>query len=994
MSGGTSAAALRWARVCAVLDAILETGEEERPRILAEHCADDHSLRIEIETLLLAEARIGRRLETPLLERAGRLLANNVLQAAPTDHASGESIGPWRLIEELGRGGMGTVWLAERANGAFEQRVALKLLKRGLDSDAILNRFLAERRILARLAHPNIARLIDGGMTGAGRPYFAMELVSGEPITRWCDAAKLSVRERVQRFLSVIDAVQHAHGQLIIHRDLKPSNILVTTAGDAKLLDFGIAKLLDHAGASADSATLTQLGWRMLTPEYAAPEQLRGEPVTTATDIYSLGVLLHELLTGRRPSPVQGDASSVETTTKPPPRPSGQIADAASLTRSTSAERLKRALRGDLDTILLRALHPEPERRYGSAEAFREDLRRYLDNQPINARPDSPWYRTRKFVIRNRAVVATTLTVVIALAVGLTIATWQAREARLQAQRADQIKEFLVKTFEAGSPLEWRGKEPTARDLLDAGTKRIDEELIGEPGLHAEMLAIIGALHLDQGHLDAAETLLRRALDERHRLFGEDHEAYADSLDKWSSLLFRKGKLKEAEQASAHSVAILQRRLGDDPRTAAALNRLSVIRLGLGNVDEAIRLHRQALAMYRRANGNDHVSVADSLRNLGSLLVEKEHYTEASPLFEEALAIYGKLYGIRSARYATGLNAQAILLHKQGKIERAATAYRQAAGIYQYAGDPGDYEDAINHYGLALCQLGRFGEAERNLRESVELLRRNRAAISRRLGIRLVSLGGCLTEAGRAAEAEPLLREGLATIERDVGPKHAWMPIALIKLAESLADLGRTEEASRLAEHALRLFRHQFGPDSARTADGLRILAGLRFESGERRTGVALANQAVQIMRSAHGPDHPRTAAAILELAKLELRIARDQQAERRLDRIIPIFDAAGDKPKALAARMLRGVALARLGHPLEGEKLLQYVAFERRRMYGTSNPKTVEAEAYLSACSASRKRSEERCLRENGLPILARAPDANHKAVPRLASTERTRPR
>lgn len=993
-AGGTPEAA-RWAQVCEVLDALLDAPPSDHARILDARCANDPSLRAEVQALLDAGLRADERLESPVLEWAGTLVEDPT--ETITDRSAGELIGPWRLIGELGRGGMGTVWLAERADGAFEQRVALKLLKRGLDSDAILGRFLAERQILARLTHPNIAHLIDGGVAMDGRPYFAMERVDGESITRWCDARQLPVRERLRLFLTVIDAVQYAHRQLVVHRDLKPSNILVTATGEVKLLDFGIAKLLDADAGRADSATLTQLGFRMLTPEYAAPEQLRGEAVTTATDVYALGVLLHELLAGKRPNPPKATAG--ESASRPTLRPSTQLADDAAQVRSTSVERLRRTLRGDLDTIMLRALHPEPDRRYGSAEALGEDLRRYLDGRTVNARPDSAWYRTRKFAARNRLAVAAGFAVALALAGGLLATAWQAREARLradeaeqQARRAEQVKQFLVRIFEAGGPQEWRGKEPTARDLLDAGAKRVDEELAGEPELHAEMLAVIGALYMDQGQYDRAEVLLKRSLDERRRLFGENHEAYAGSLNIWSSLLYEKGDLKNAEQAAIRTLVILRRQLGDHPQTAQALSALAAVRLDLGDSDGAIRLRREVLAMRRRTQGAMHVDVADASYLLGSLLVDRERYAEAGPLFEESLNIYKQLYGVQSVRYARGLNAQARLLYSQGKTEPAAAAYRQAADIYRQAGDIGNLEDAINHYGLALCRLGRFDEAERNLLESLDLARNNPAVISRKIGIRSVSLGGCLTEAGRLADAEPLLRQGLASVTHDVGVQHAWTAFARGKLAELLKERGRLTEAMALIEQAIGLFENQFGANNARAADSQRVLAGLQFAAGDRREGLALAQRTLQTLQQAHGLKHPWTAAAALDLAGLELQAGLEKQAEARLREVAPVFDAIGDKPKALTARMFRGAALARLGRSAEGEELLREALAERSQIYGANNIKTAEAEIYLGSCLAARGRIEEsRRLLERGRSAFIRQREADHQAA-RFATAELAR--
>lgn len=969
----------RWARIGAILDAVLAADAAERGRVLDMHCGGDAALRAEVEHLLGLQTLADARLEAPAW--AGALAAGADDAAVAPDHVAGERVGPWRLIEEIGRGGMGTVWRAERADGAYELEVALKLIRRGLDSDAILGRFLAERSILARLQHPNIARLIDGGVAGDGRPYFAMELAEGEPITAWCDRQRLPVRDRVRLLLAAIDAVQYAHQQLVVHRDLKPSNILVTAAGDVKLLDFGIAKVLDADAGAAEAATMTQFGLRMLTPEYAAPEQLRGEAVTTATDVYALGVILYELLAGQRPPPARGRTGvAADAPAGVVSRPSTQVSATAADLRTTTVERLRRRLRGDLDTIVLRALHEEPERRYRTAEALRGDLLRHLAGRPVQARPDSRWYRLRKFVARNRVAVAATVVVALSLAGGLATTVWQARKAELrareatrQARRAEEVKAFLIKVFESGGPREWRGKEPTARELLDAGAKRVDAELAENPQLQAEMQAIIGELYLDQGRLDRAEPLLRSSLDKRRGFAGDDAQGYADSLLKLGDLLYTAGNWEEARRTQTEALEIFRRTLGEHPRTAAALASLSLTELARGNAVEAIGLQRQALAIDRRTTGDASVRTADDMRTLAALLMDRGGFAEAEPLFRDALAVYRQLYGVRSVRYALGLNAQAMFLQKQGSLERAAAAYREAADIYREAGDPIDLEDAVSHQGAVLCTLGRFDEAERHLRESLELVRRNGAAPSR-IGIRSVSLGRCLAEAGRFAEGSALLRDGLAQVERDLGPEHAWTPIALTKYAEALADQGDAEAARPLAERACALFEQQLGPDSALGADCRRVLARVRFATGDRDAAVAEAQRAWQWLRDAHGARHPLAATAALDLAGLELQSGRDRDASMRLGEVVPVFEAIGDRPHALTARMLLGTASARLGRVDEAEKSLRDVLAARGDLYGPGNPKLAEAEIHLGSLLVRRgDAAEGRRLLDDARSIVDR---------------------
>jgi len=432
----------------------------------------DSELAQAVRGLLAADAAAGAFLESGASAYSPRL-------AAEADQPATRTVGPYVLRERLGRGGMGDVWVAERRDGQFEQRVALKLLKPGMDSDGIRRRFLQERQLLARLEHPNIARLLDGGTAADGRPFFVMELVEGVPITEFCRERDVSLEQRLTLVATCADAVAAAHRRLIVHRDIKPSHVLVTREGTVKLLDFGIARVLSDEG---DSAGLTRTEERVLTPRYAAPEQILGEPVTTATDAYALGAVLYELLTGgpphaREASSAAALASRVETETLEKPS-RAVLAGAAD---PLQARRISRRLEGDVDAIALKALRREPERRYPGAADLAEDLRRFLSEQRVEARPDTVVYRLRKFVRRHRAGVAAAVVIALALVAGLAATTWQAAVARANARRAERVQEFLVGMFRGSDPTQARGRDVTARELLTAGTRRVESDLRGEP---------------------------------------------------------------------------------------------------------------------------------------------------------------------------------------------------------------------------------------------------------------------------------------------------------------------------------------------------------------------------------------------------------------------------------------------------------------------------------------------------------------------------------
>ncbi|HZA93214.1 MAG TPA: serine/threonine-protein kinase, partial [Gemmatimonadales bacterium] len=470
-----------WVEVESLLDEVLELAAEERPAFLERIGARAPELRAEVEHWLRATERPDGFLD----ESGAEYVAPLVSATEEVRPAEGTRIGPYRIVGVAGHGGMGTVFLAER-DEPYHQRVALKLVRGAVAlDDHVVRRLVEERRILASLEHPHIARLVDGGVTEDGLPWFAMEYVEGQPIDQYCEQHSLQLHARLQLFLTVCDAVQFAHRNLVVHRDLKPSNILVTGDSEVKLLDFGIAKLLAE-GRSDEPVTET--GLRVLTLQYASPEQIRGDPIAVTSDVYSLGVLLYELLTGRRPYHGSGRSSQeIERAILllPPPRPSAVVADS----------RLARRLRGDLDIILLTALRKESERRYPSVERFASDIRRFLGGLPVSARPDSWGYRSGKFVRRHRLGMTAGVAVSLSLIGGLIGTTSQARVAERSAAKEREVKNFLVGLFKVSDPAQSRGQDISARELLDRGARRADSALAATPDLQSELLHVLGIIH-------------------------------------------------------------------------------------------------------------------------------------------------------------------------------------------------------------------------------------------------------------------------------------------------------------------------------------------------------------------------------------------------------------------------------------------------------------------------------------------------------------------
>jgi eukaryotic-like serine/threonine-protein kinase len=700
----------------------------------------------------------------------------------------GDLVGRYRVLREIGRGGMSVVYLAERADDAFHQRVALKVLDHAPRSRDARCRFEQERQILASLEHPNIARLLDGGVDGRGVPYIVMELVEGEPIDRYCDQQGLTVDERLALLQVVARAVAYAHRRLVVHRDLKPSNILVTAAGEVKLLDFGIAKLLDPEVAGPFAVPPTRTALRVLTPEYAAPEQVLGEPVTTASDVYQLGLILFELLTERRAHGVSSD-SLVElervVCTSEPPRPS----------RSASTPALRRRLAGDLDSIVLTALRREPDRRYASPADLAADLDRHLKGLPVTAREDGFVYRAGKFVRRNRLALLAAAAVAVSLVGGLGAALWQARAAGLESRKATEVKDFLVQIFAGTSPEETQGRPVTARALLDRGVGRI-AMLKEEPEVQAELLAVAGVSYRGLGVYDSAQPLLERSLRLHRRLHGERSLGTADVETSLAQLAFKQGDTKRAEAFHRAALATYRALLPEgDVRMADSLAGLGSCLLDYDRDDEAAVLLRQALDIRRKHSGGADPKIGEILNDLGMLRHRAMDLEGAERLYRQALTIQRLAYGPLHPEVTTPLHNLGALLKTRGRLVEAEKVFREVIALEQklYGGDHPTTADSWGYLGRVLRARGDLVGAEAAFRRSLAINRAKRDARHFATFGALHNLGNLLVSVGRAAEAEPLLREALAGRESLYGADYRKTKETRAALDECLAALGRRD---------------------------------------------------------------------------------------------------------------------------------------------------------------------------------------------------------
>ncbi|HEY3174463.1 MAG TPA: serine/threonine-protein kinase [Candidatus Polarisedimenticolia bacterium] len=932
----------------------LERPPEERRAFLDSRCSGSADLRAEIDSLIAAhEAR----------ERAGTFLGQIdrersavLLQEEPELEAAGRRVGPYRLLRELGRGGMGVVYLAERAEGGFQQNVAIKLLKRGMDSDAILKRFLRERQILAGLEHLNVARLLDGGVTDEGQPWFAMEHVDGVPITEYCRERQLDLRQRLRLFEESCRAVQYAHGKLIVHRDLKPSNMLVTAEGQLKLLDFGVAKLLGGPLAGDErSVTLTQTGIHPLTPEYAAPEQVRGEPVTTATDIYALGLVLYELLTGRRPYGGEGssrqDLARAACETEPPP-PSEA---------SDVPPRAARSLKGDLDAVVLKALRKEPQRRYASAEALARDIGRFLAGQPVEARPDSVAYRAGRFVGRHKVGVGAVTAAALSLLAGLIGTSWQAvvaaRErdrARLEAERAERVKEFLIDLFRASDPAESKGREVTAKELLERGTERIEKELSSQPAVQAELLYTMGVSFWSLGRLDRARTVEERSIEIARQAYGPEHPEVALGLDALGGILYASGQLEAAEETRRQALA-MRRRLfpADSPEVAESMANLGTVLVRRAKLDEAEPLLREALEIRQKRLGPEHPDTARSIMNLANVVQAKGDYASAARLHAQAVSLRRKLRGDQHPEVATALGSLGAALAATGDLQGAEAAHREALSIRRKVLGAEHPAVALNmlHLASVLHLEGDLEGAESMYREALALDRKLLGESHSDVAIALTNLARLLTDRARFEEAMPLFDQAVALHSRVTGADHPFLATTLENKAHALIVQGRSREALPLLERCLVIFRARYGPAHPQTASALEDVAEARADLGELAEAEGVFREALDLQRRARQEPHRDTVVTLLGLGQVLVRQGRAAEAEP------PLREALDQSEKVLPSTHWRqgdiqsvlGDCLRRLGKIDEARSLLRSGHDRLRESLGDTHPVTARARRRLA---------------------------------------------
>jgi len=850
----------RWRRIKEVFPTVLELPFEQRAAWLSSALPDDPSLAEEVKSLLAAH------------DSADDFYERGALAAVPTMRrklegaVEGMRVGPYRVLSELGRGGMGAVYLVLRDEPGFTQKVALKLIKRGMDTDEIVRRFFAERQILATLAHPNIARLFDGGSTPDGRPYFVMEYVEGRPITAYAAERRLTIEARLHLFLRVCRAVQHAHQSLVVHRDLKPANILVGAEGEPKLLDFGIAKLLDPSSFGG-LTVLTGLAPGPMTPEYASPEQRAGKPVTTATDVYGLGLLLYELLVGQRPQAMQG-------------KPSQALAASA----DADKKRLARRVAGDLDTIVGKALESEPERRYGTAAALAEDIERHLTQKPVTARRPTLAYRLGRTMIRHK-LAATLVLAVCVLAVVSTYAFFAVRNestrAREQSQRAEALNDFLQSMMEKANPEQNRGETLTVRQVLDTGR----QELLGrdsryQPETWAALLDATGNIYRKLGLYEQAKINFQRALQLREPLRSSTSRdgalAMAETLTSLGDVSVDLGAFAESHGYFQRALALKESRLGPTALALAKdLNGLGIASLEEGDLESAARNFDRACTISRLAVEGRPKDLAECYNNLGALAERREKYARARILFATTIRYFESSAGEEHPDTMLTRANLAAVLNATGDFAGAEIQYQKIADVRRRILQPNhpDLAQALLDLAIAQYACRHLGPAQATLNELLRIRRAYR--FPRDQGeAETWNLQGALARDLKDLEtADAAFRKSSEIYEVLPGEQRANLANALNSRAYVRLLRQDPAGALELARRSLVLARASDVRSAGAVASAESMLGRCYMAMGQSDRARPYLQRSYKAFLALYGPAHPITQGAAESLRRLDLLV-------------------------------------------------------------------------------------------------------------------------
>lgn len=871
----------RWKEISPHLDHALSLNENERAAWLAVFRASSPELADVLERLLEEHRSLAK----------DGFLEGNLPGATNAVLLAGQTIGAYRLISPIGEGGMGRVWLAERSDGRFERRVAIKFLRCSFSAQGGAERFRREGRILGQLAHPHIAELIDAGVSANGEPYLVLEYVEGEWIDQYCDKRSLDLEGRTRLFLDVLSAVAQAHANLIVHRDLKPSNVVVRTDGQVKLLDFGIAKLLAEDENSAAMTTLTQPGGGALTPQYAAPEQVTGAPITTATDVYALGVLLYLLLTGQHLAG-RGPHSAADLmkaiVEREPRRASEAVMESGETAfaekRGTTPEGLRHELRGDLDTILSKALKKNPAERYSSVTAFADDLYRYLKHEPISAQPDSFTYRTAKFVRRNRGglITASAFALVLIAAAVISIrqsvrAGKEAATANREAAMAKAVNDFLQYDLLAQASAARQSQPGTnpdpdlkVRTALDRAAERIEGKFADQPEVEASIRSTIGQTYEELGLYPEARKQLERALELQRNLLGEENPKTlaTKNLLGWTAKL--QGKYPEAEALLSQALVARRHVLGPEHReTLLSMNNLAVLYLEEGKYGQAEALDSQTLEIRRRVLGPDRADTLVSLSNLAEVYLEEGKYAQAEALDNQALEVKRRVLGPEHPETLISISDLATVYYEEGKYGQAETLDNQALELRRriFGLEHRDTLSSMNNLASVYEHEGKYGQAEMLDNQVFEVQRRVFGPEHPDTLASMNLLAAIYSDGGKYGQAEALDSKVLEVSRRVLGPEHPFTLASMNNLADDYAEEGRYLQAEELFHRTLAIASRVEGPEHPDTLLFMSDFAGMYQRKGSYAMAQEYASQALAGRRHALGSEGPDTMTSAADLA-------------------------------------------------------------------------------------------------------------------------------
>lgn len=769
----------------------------------------------------------------------------------------------YKLLKKLGRGGMGTVYLAERSDDSYKNKVAVKILRRGMDTDDILSRFQSERQILAQLNHPNITHLLDGGVTTDGRPYFVMEYVEGTSITQFCDNNRLTVKDRIDLFSQVCEALAYAHQNLVIHRDLKPENILVTDQGIVKLLDFGIAKLISDEGIS--HFTKYNQGQRLMTPDFASPEQVKGGHINTSSDIYQLGLILYNLLSGANPQPV--NASSLYETEQVilhhvPPKPSTSLheQDASKLpgicnNRRASKQKLRSILSGDLDTIVMKAIHKEPERRFSSVIELKEDLERFKKGLPIKTQGDRIGYKTAKFIQRNRYSVALTsvfllLMLLFAVFYNITI-TEQKNQAQNEAVKSAQITSFLIEMFEANDPTQSQGRDITAWDLLEQGEERI-EMLEGQPEVQSQMYEVTGQIYRKMGYYEKSHELLEKSRSVLLRLFDETHPEVISVYDQLGLLYSDMGRFAEADSLLRKAMEMKQATAPQNELDIAeSYYNLGFVLRRTGDYDAAEEMYRTSYDIRRRYLGRNDNNTLSSLSSLGVTLLNKADYEATEEIFREVLLHRRTNFPHAHPDLAMSLNNLGAVLLNIGQFEEAEQLFRESLAMRREIF--GDSHPTValttNNLGISLSSQKKVAEASGYLARALEMRTEILGEDNVSTAISLFCIGELELHSGNPQASLEVYEKAHVIFEKHLSEDHSFTARTKIGIGNALHRLGEPERAKEYMEQGYHKALEIHDEDALEIALAKRDYALYLIDTGNYPKGYGLLNRSLEIFQ-------------------------------------------------------------------------------------------------------------------------------------------------